>query len=273
MKIKAETDRLNETEITDHIKTKWAGKKVVFYEETASTNVEAVKLACEGAGHGTLVVTGNQTAGKGRRGRVWQSEENGSIAMSMILKPGIEPEAAPMLTLVQAMATAKAMEEVCGVKAEIKWPNDILVKEKKVCGILTEMHLEKTKISSIIIGTGINVNQDKFPEEIAGIATSLKKETKKLQSRVELICRICQLFESYYEEFLEKENVSGFLKEYNSRLVSLERRVRVLEPKGEFEGTALGINTKGELLVEKDDGEVVKVYAGEVSVRGIYGYV
>ena len=266
-------DILNKHEIASRMQTKWAGKEVVFFEETGSTNAEARGLAEKGYGHGTLVAAGSQTGGKGRRGRSWHSPKGSSIAMSLILKPELEAEYASMLTLVQAMAVAKSIEEVCGLETQIKWPNDILVNEKKVCGILTEMNLEMTEISSIIIGTGINVNQENFPEEISEIATSLKIEKKRTQSRADLIEHICELFEEYFEKFMETKDLSGIMEEYNRRLISRGRQVRVLDPKGEFNGEALGINAVGELLVKKEDGSIVNVYAGEVSVRGIYGYV
>ena len=266
-------DILNKHEIASRMQTKWVGREVVFLEETGSTNTEARVLAEKGYEHGTLVVAGHQTGGKGRRGRNWHSPQGSSIAMSLILKPKLEAEYASMLTLIQAMAVAKAIEEVCGLKAQIKWPNDILVNEKKVCGILTEMNLEMMEISSIIIGTGINVNQDSFPEEISEIATSLKIEKKRTQSRVDLIEHICELFEEYFEKFMETKDLSCIMEEYNQCLISRGRKIRVLDPKEEFNGEALGINAVGELLVKKEDDCVVNVYAGEVSVRGIYGYV
>ena len=264
---------LRREEITEELLTKWVGREVVILEETGSTNEEARKLAFAGYPHGTLVIADSQTGGKGRRGRSWHTPKGSSIAMSLILKPKLEAEYASMLTLVQAMAVAKAIEENCGLKAQIKWPNDILVNEKKVCGILTEMNMEGSKISSIIVGTGINVNQDCFPEEISEIATSLKKESGKVQSRENLIKRICELFEEYFEIFMASKDLSGIVEEYNLRLISAGRMVKVLDPKEEFTGEACGINALGEFLVKKESGEVVKVYAGEVSVRGIYGYV
>jgi len=272
-KLKSYPDVLSTHEIASRMQTKWAGKKVFFEEETGSTNVDARLFAERGAEHGSLVVANIQNGGKGRRGRSWHSSKGCSIAMSMILKPELETECASMITLIQAMATAKAIEEVCGLKAQIKWPNDILVNEKKVCGILTEMNLEMMEISSIIVGTGINVNQEVFPEEISNIATSLKIEKKRTQSRADLIERICELFEEYFELFLESKDLSSILEEYNSHLINLGRQVKVLDPQHEFTGEALGIAKSGELLVKKENKEVVKVYAGEVSVRGIYGYV
>lgn len=251
----------------------WLAREVVYFEETGSTNVDAFGLAAKGSGHGTLVIANSQTGGKGRRGRNWHTPKGASIAMSIILKPQMEAEHASMLTLVQAMAVARALEDVSGLKAQIKWPNDILLNEKKVCGILTEMHLEGSKISSIIIGTGINVNQEDFPREIADIATSIKREVGVAVSREELIEKICEYFEKYYDKFMQAKDLSDIMGEYNVRLISTGRRVRVLDPKKEFMGEALGINPLGELLVKREDGHVINVYAGEVSVRGIYGYV
>ena len=148
-----------------------------------------------------------------------------------------------------------------------------MVNEKKVCGILTEMNLDGTSIGSIIVGTGINVKQDSFPEEIKEIATSLKIESGVTCSREELIAYICEKFENHYEQFMETHDLSFMMDSYNARLISAGRSVRVLDPKGEFTGEALGINSLGEFLVKKEDDSIVSVYAGEVSVRGIYGYV
>ena len=248
-------------------------KEVVLLEETGSTNVEAARLVQQGMDHGTVVIADRQTCGKGRRGRSWHTPENTSIAMSFLLKPQLEAEYASMLTLVQAMAVAEAVEEVTALKSQIKWPNDILINEKKVCGILTEMNLSGNEISSIIIGTGINVNQESFPEDIREIATSLKNESGKAQCREKLIGALCEKFEQYYEQFLTTKDLSCIIEEYNARLVSAGRSVRVLDPKGEYTGDAIGINAKGEFQVRQDDGKIIDVYAGEVSVRGIYGYV
>ena len=271
--IESNSTLLDMGKIKEYAKCKWMAKEVVFFEEIGSTNVEAAKLAVQGRKHGTLVIADKQTGGKGRRGRSWFTPENTSIAVSFLLKPQLEAEYASMLTLVQAMAASDTIEEVCGCKAYIKWPNDILVNEKKVCGILTEMNLAGNDISSIIIGTGINVNQELFPEEIADIATSLKKEVGMEQNREKLIGVLCRKFEHYYEQFTTTKDLSYIMKEYNARLISAGRSVRVLDPKEEYVGEALGINAVGELLVKKEDGNVVNVYAGEVSVRGIYGYV
>ena len=271
--IEKQLDFLDIEKIREYTKCKWMAKEVVLLEETGSTNVEAARLAQQGRDHGTVVIADRQTCGKGRRGRSWHTPGNTSIAMSFLLKPQLEAEYASMLTLVQAMAVAEAVEEVTALKSQIKWPNDILINEKKVCGILTEMNLSGSEISSIIIGTGINVNQESFPEEIREIATSLKKESGEDQCREKLIGVLCEKFEQYYEQFLATKDLSGIVEEYNARLVSAGRSVRVLDPKGEYTGEAMGINAQGELQVRQENGNIINVYAGEVSVRGIYGYV
>ena len=271
--IEKQLDFLDIEKIREYTKCKWMAKEVVLLEETGSTNVEAARLAQQGRDHGTVVIADRQTCGKGRRGRSWHTPGNTSIAMSFLLKPQLEAEYASMLTLVQAMAVAEAVEEVTALKSQIKWPNDILINEKKVCGILTEMNLNGSEIASVIIGTGINVNQESFPEEIREIATSLKKESGEEQCREKLVGVLCKKFEQYYEQFLTTKDLSGIVEEYNARLVSAGRSVRVLDPKGEYTGEAMGINAQGELQVRQDNGNVINVYAGEVSVRGIYGYV
>lgn len=271
--IEKQFDFLDIEKIREYAKCKWMAKEVVLLEETGSTNVEAAKLALQGMDHGTVVIADRQTCGKGRRGRSWHTPGNTSIAMSFLLKPQLEAEYASMLTLVQAMAVAEAVEEVTALKSQIKWPNDILINAKKVCGILTEMNLSGSEIASIIIGTGINVNQESFPEEIREIATSLKNESGEVQCREKLMGLLCKKFEQYYEQFLLTKDLSCIMEEYNARLVSAGRNVRVLDPKGEYTGEAIGINAQGELRVRKYDGEITNVYAGEVSVRGIYGYV
>ena len=259
--------------IKEHTRTRWIAKEILLFEEIESTNVKATVLAGSGASHGTLVLANSQTDGKGRRGRSWHTPRGTSIAMSVILKPQLEAEYASMLTLIQALAVVKALEEKYGLQSQIKWPNDILIHERKICGILTEMNLKGTQIASIIIGTGINVNQEKFPQEIAQIATSLKRENGQVICREVLIAAICEKFEYYFELFMKNKELSFMLEEYNACLVSAGRKVKVLDPKGEFTGEALGINKHGELLVRTAEGEVVNVYAGEVSVRGVYGYV
>lgn len=264
---------LSESEIQSRLKTNWAAKDLVVKKETGSTNNDCRAYLEEGRGHGLLVVADTQKGGKGRRGRSWSSPPGTTISMSLGLKPDFEPMKASMLTLVMALSVANAIEDVCNISAAIKWPNDIVVNRKKVCGILTEMNAQLDYIENVVIGVGINVSQTEFEEEIKMTATSLSLETKSAVSRVALIQKTMEYFEQHYEVFCQTYDLSTIMAEYNSKLANVNAVVRVLDPKGEWEGMALGINKEGELLVKKEDQTVEAVYAGEVSVRGIYGYV
>lgn len=264
---------LSESELKSRIHTQWAGKTLYYLEETGSTNNDCKHYLENGDTHGTLVVAGMQNSGKGRRGRTWISPPGTTISFSLGLKPDFMPDKASMLTLVMALAVSKAIKQVTGLETGIKWPNDIVVNKKKVCGILTEMSAEMDYIDNVIIGVGINVNQESFEEEIAQTATSLHIEMGQKVSRAAIIQAAMEYFEFYYEKFVESCDLSTIIGEYNEKLVNLSAQVRVLDPRGEYDGVAKGIDEEGQLLVEKLDGSLEKVYAGEVSVRGIYGYV
>lgn len=301
-----EPDKLSAGEISKELTGKWAGRSLYYFDTTGSTNADAKEKLAEGNPEGTLVVADMQTEGRGRRGRSWSSPKGDSIYMSLGLKPVFSPDKASMVTLVMALAIAKtvrtgsnrantnmadssiadtnkadtnkadssiANSSIIPVEAMIKWPNDIVVNGKKVCGILTELNLEKNGISSLVIGVGINVNGKDFPQEIKETATSLFLETGQKFSRAQLIADIMEQFEKEYEKFVAKEDLSELLEEYNSFLINRDKKVKVLDPKEEWEGIARGINEKGELLVETSLGQIVEVYAGEVSVRGLFGYV
>lgn len=266
-------DVMSKAEIESLMDTKWAGSNVVYYDEIDSTNNRAKEAGDNKAPHGTLFVADMQVAGKGRRGRVWQSPAGSSIYMTILLYPEISPLKAPQLTLVMAIAVAEGIKEVTGLDTKIKWPNDIVVNGRKICGILTEMSTEIDYINHVVIGAGINVNQDDFPEDIRKTASSLKMELGKQVKRSELIAAIMKSFEKDYEIFVKTEDLSGLQELYNSMLVNLDRDVKVLEPGNEYEAHALGINKTGELIVRTAEGEEKEIYAGEVSVRGVYGYV
>lgn len=272
-KLLNQPDILSINEIAGRLNTKWAGRKLYCLEETGSTNTDAKRLLEEGAPDGTLVVADKQNSGKGRRGRSWSSPKGTSIYMSIALKPSYNPDKASMVTLIMALAVAKGIREQAGLTAFIKWPNDVVVNKKKVCGILTEMNAEPDYIHSVVIGTGINVNEQEFPEEIRETATSLFLEKGEKLTRAKLVASVMEYFEQDYEKFLERGDLSGLLEEYNGLLINRGKKVKVLDPKQEWEGTARGINEKGQLLVEDEKGQLVEVYAGEVSVRGLYGYI
>ena len=261
----------NETTIADQIHTKWAGKTVHFARETDSTNLWIKRLAKEGAPEGTLALAEFQSAGRGRLGRSWEVPEGTSVMMSILLRPKFEPQYAPMLTLVMGMAVAKAVKKL-GFDVSIKWPNDVVVSHKKICGILTEMGVRDGKIDYAVIGVGINVNIREFPEEMADKATSLYLESGREFDRSQIPGLVMEAFEEYYEKFAATCDLSGLKEEYESILANYDQPVRVLA-KEPYEGVARGITDGGELLVEKTDGTIVAVSAGEVSVRGLYNYV
>lgn len=265
-------DVYSEAELKSVIQTKKAGQCLYFFDEVDSTNNQAKLLAETGVPDGTLVVAETQCAGKGRRGRQWLSPKGTGIWMSLVLRPDIPPDRAAMLTLVAALAVSDGIETVTGLKPEIKWPNDIVINGRKLCGILTEMSTEMGDINYVVIGIGINVGMPDFPDEIRAIATSLALEGKPVR-RSGLVNQILKAWEQYYEVYLQTADLSGLMQQYNDRLVNCNRLVTVLKPEESYTGMSHGIDRLGRLLVEKEDRTVEAVMSGEVSVRGIYGYV
>lgn len=268
---------LNEKEIKACLHTEKIGREIYYYKETDSTNIRAKQHFLEGATDGTLVIAEQQTTGRGRRGRIWESPQGGAVYMSVLLKPEIHPSKASMLTLLMALSLARSFTQLYGMECGrdglgIKWPNDIVLHQKKITGILTEMSAKIDSVDYVIIGVGMNINNTEFSEELSQKATSLLCETGVIKSRAEVLTRALECFEEAYKVFQQDCDLKRFRKEYEKFLVNKNVQVRVLDPKGEYTGIARGINEQGELLVEKG-GEVLSVYSGEVSVRGIYGYV
>lgn len=260
-------------ELESRMDTRWAGHPVLFYGELPSTNLQAKLDAENGAAQGTLIVAEMQTAGRGRRGRTWCSPAGTNVYFTLILKPDYGVELSSMVTLVMGLAVAEGIRKACGVDARIKWPNDIVVNGRKVCGILAEMSTERDFIHYVVIGVGINVGLQEFPPEIAGTAACLEQECGKKIMRAGLVADVMRFFEELYDIFQRDGSLKGLAERYNALLAGRDGQVRVLDPKGEFRGISRGISETGELLVERGDGTVETVYAGEVSVRGIYGYV
>lgn len=286
-------DTMEAYELESRMNTEWAGRNVSYRKETGSTNTDGKELAGKGAPHGTLAVAERQMSGRGRRGRGWQSPAGESIYMSLLCRPDFPPDKAPMLTLVMGLSVAEAVERYTGLAAKIKWPNDVVVNGRKICGILTEMEmgLETKEIQYLVIGVGINVNNGftemqetgdaerarrvAFPGELRNTATSLFLEAEKKDEKIfraPLVQYVMEAFEKNYGLFLQTLDLSLLKERYDAYLVNRNAAVKVLDPKGEYTGTAHGIDDEGNLLVETSDGEVKKVYSGEVSVRGIYGY-
>ena len=272
-RLMAAPDLMTEAEIKSLMHTEWVAKEVLYFDTIDSTNTKAQELAEKGYPSGTLVVADKQESGKGRRGRSWVSPSGTGIFMTLMIKPDINPNNASMLTLVAALAVAKAITSVTGEEAMIKWPNDIVVNSKKVCGILTEMNAQFDYINHIVVGIGINVHNESFPEEISQMASSLMIEAGgKRFHRAQIIAETMSYFEQYYDTFLKTQDLSALVREYDELLVNRNKSVRVLDPKEPFDGKAMGITPKGELIVDTWESRKL-VSSGEVSVRGIYGYV
>lgn len=258
-------------------------KNVFCYDNVASTNDIAkeaarndIKDCCEFEGKecGSLFVAQTQSAGRGRRGRSWVSDAGGGVFMSLLLKPEIKPESVSMLTLVAAVALMRAINGVSGATCKIKWPNDIVLNNRKLSGILTEAAFNEGKTEYVVIGIGINVNIEEFPEDLSKTATSIKRELGVCCDKAEIIASFVHEFSRAYVIFLQTQDMTGLLAEYNEGLVNVDRYVRVLGGVTEAkEGIAVGIDKSGALLVKNNDGNLEHIVAGEVSVRGLYNYV
>ncbi len=248
-----------------------------FYESVDSTNERIKARARDDAGQGLVISADEQTAGKGRVGRKWETPSKDTVATSILLKPyEIPVESVATITIVAAMAVRAALEKCCGLKAEIKWPNDLVIDGKKICGILTEMEMRDGKVWFVTCGIGVNVHNKSFPEEIAFKATSVDLELAKNNStckihRSEIIKAIWESFKEYYNVFIRTGDLTNLRDEYQAHLANSGKRVRIEAQENSYEATALGINNKGELIIEVDGKEEI-IRTGEVSVRGIYGY-
>lgn len=207
-------DVITEEACLKEMESEWAGQNIIYREEVDSTNTLAKEFGEKGAVHGTLVVTDMQTKGKGRRGRGWYVPKGQAIAMSLILRPQIEPQYASMLTLVAALAVSSAIDEKTGIFTQIKWPNDIVYGGKKVCGILTEMSADMDAIHYVVIGIGINTGKIIFDDELKEKADSLSYITERPVPRRILISSIMKFFEQYYEIFCKTGNLSLLKEEY-----------------------------------------------------------
>ena len=255
--------------ILSGLQTNWVGCEIVYFEETDSTNRQARLLALDGAAHGTLVIADRQSAGRGRRGRGWISPAGEGIFMSLIVRPDMPPSRVAKMSLMLALAVARAIERETGLIARIKWPNDIVIDGRKVCGLLLEMDATAEKVNSIVAGVGINVHQKAFDEEIAHTASSLDLLSGRRVSRSAIV-------RAFLEEFERAMALAdeAMMDAYCKRSATIEQRVQVIALDGTYTGVAKGITQSGSLLVAPDEGGAVReVLAADVSVRGIMGYV
>jgi len=240
------------------------GRNIVHYFRTDSTNAVALKLAADGAEHGTVVVAEEQTAGRGRLGRAWFSEKSSGIYTSIILRPPLSPAFAPVLTLMAGLAAQKAVNSVTGLAVDIRWPNDLLVNGKKVCGMLTEMSAELDRLHAVVLGIGINVNHSLMPPELENIATSLRMEAHRGISRVQVLVALFREIERHYELLLKSGNKAITERWEAASTFAHGKRVRVATPGGEALATTTGLDPSGALKIQYDDGRQESLLAGEV---------
>jgi len=241
------------------------GRRIVHFFRADSTNTIALRLASEGAEHGTVVVAEEQTAGRGRLGREWYSEKSSGIYVSVLLRPPLAPAAAPALTLMAGVAAQAAVERASGLVTDIRWPNDLLLNGKKLCGILTEMSAEVDRLHAVVIGIGINVNHREIPDELRAIATSLRMETGKTHSRVQVLAALLRELEHYYELLLQ-QGAAAIVERWTAvSTYARGKRIVVRTPSGEFQATTAGLESSGALRIRRDDGREEPLVAGEIA--------
>ncbi len=258
-------DILTADMLRQRLKGSLFGKRIYHFFKVDSTNRVALELGHAGEPEGAVILGEEQTAGRGRAGRGWHSERAVGIYVTLLLRPKLAPVQAPLLTMMAGLSAHAAIQAQTGLMVDLKWPNDLLIGGKKVGGILTEMHAEPGQIRFVIVGIGLNVNQDKFPADLAGSATSLRVASGRPQSRLELLVRLLREFERDYNDFLSEG--SGAVIERFTRVSSYTqgKRVRVSNGKESFMGTTAGLGPEGLLQVKRDSGQVTTVIAGDVA--------
>lgn len=262
----------NKLEIEKELNTFVLGKNIYFFEEINSTNDYAKKLINSNIEieEGTLIVADCQTSGKGRLDRKWESNKGDGIFLSLILKPDIELFSIMQVTLLAGICVCKAINSITGLNAKIKWPNDIIINNKKVCGILTEVNAQIDKVSYIILGIGINVNNQKFDVALGDKATSIFLETNKNIERQKIIANLLKEFENNYFKYIKEKDFSIFLDEYKSLCININQVCKLIYHKKEIIGKVIDISPLGEIIFETEN-EVLKIVSGEVSLRSING--
>jgi BirA family biotin operon repressor/biotin-[acetyl-CoA-carboxylase] ligase len=272
-RIVSSPDILTYEEIEKGLNTDFIGRNIYYYESINSTNRRAKDIALEEQ-EGTVIVAEEQVDGKGRLGRDWISPKGKGIWMSIILKPEVDPIKVAKITLIGAAAVYKGLNNM-NIDSTIKWPNDILIDGKKICGILTEMSCELNMINYVVMGIGINVNLDEnnIPEDLREKATSIKISQKKSVNRKELLANILNEFEELYIPFKDKGNISESINICRENCALIGKEVKIIKGEKIKIGRALDINEDGQLVIEFKDGVVENVFSGEVSVRGLDGYI
>ncbi|PMB75078.1 MAG: biotin--[acetyl-CoA-carboxylase] ligase [Candidatus Bathyarchaeota archaeon] len=260
--------KLEIDKVQENLKTKKFGKKILFLHETGSTNDLAKEFADYGASEGTIVITETQTAGRGRVGRKWFSPKDG-LYFSLILRPKLEAKEAIKLVFVASLAVAEVLHENYGLRVETKWPNDVLVSGRKVCGILCEMKTKGENVNYVVIGVGVNANvnvKEEFPEDLKTVATSLKDELRRKVRLEELLRLLLEKLENVYEQFM-KEGFPQILNAWKKYASFVGKNVEVIDEAKKWCGLALDVDKDGALVIRLGDGTVKRFIVGDVSLK------
>lgn len=248
------------------------GRTLEFHKTISSTNTVLKQLAANGAPEGAVVVADSQENGRGRLGRNWASAPGLGLWMSLLLKPQLHPSEVQTLTLAASVAVCRVLEPLKIPGLGIKWPNDIMVGNKKVCGILTELSAEAERVAWVILGIGINVNHQKqdFPKDIAAIATSVRLSTQNHDSvdRSVLASGLINEMEQVYDDYIRKGS-AWIVDEWKKWNLTLGKRIRLLSQNGETTAVAQDITPDGKLVVKRDDGTISEILSGEISIRSV----
>lgn len=273
-------DTLSAAAVQENLQTRWAGRGGILYAwEMPSTNAVLKEAARQGMPHGSVAVCHHQTAGKGRIGRSWETPPGEALTFSLLLRPKLQPEEAQLCTLAAALAVARTIRGLCpGLAPRIKWPNDVVLGQGKCCGILSEMGMGAGGVDYVVTGVGLNVNQTAFPEELANKAVSLlgemHKEAAEAQplDRTTLLCRFLREMEDIMDA-VEADGFAAIRADYEAASATIGQPVQVIAPAEQYTGVAQGVDDSGALLVRRQDGCLETVLCGDVSVRGLMGYV
>jgi BirA family biotin operon repressor/biotin-[acetyl-CoA-carboxylase] ligase len=266
-------DVLSQNEILKYLKTTNIAREIIHFDTIASTNTKAKELADKGALEGTVIISEEQSGGRGRLGREWTSPKYKGIWMSIILRPQVDPSEISKVTQVAAAAVVKAGQQM-GYDLYVKWPNDIIMNDKKICGILTEMSGELNQINYVVLGIGVNANLDigDFPDDLREKASSIMIESGIQVNRQELCAKILNHFEALYDSFIKDKQGIEAIDICREQSILIGKNVSVIRGNDSFDALVLDLNPAGELVVRKKDGTKERLFSGEVSVRGKRGY-
>ena len=275
--LKSLPDTLSEQTVRSYMdKVQTVGKRIDCFDSIDSTNAYLKRIALDGAPDGTVAVAAEQTSGRGRRGRSFQSAAGKGVYLSLLLRPDMTPQQLMPLTGLIAVAMSRAVDRVAGTHSQIKWTNDLVLNGRKLCGILTELSVEGEtgELQYVVAGIGFNVSQreEDFDGEVAHIATSILRETGKLVSRAALSAAMIEELDALYAA-LKSGDTGAYLDEYRRRCVTIGREVQLLWQETKEKVTALDVDEEFGLIVRRGNGAVETIRTGEVSVRGLYGYV